>query len=332
MRVLHIADLREDRLKTIAERFDIPRRSTDMNELLSDDDVEGVVVALPHPLHVEAGLAVLEAGRHLFMQKPLCASMEEADRLVAACEARPELAVYCRPSFSPVIHKMREMIDAGSIGKVSGAAARHSHGGPEVYYAEVADAFGEPHQKDDLWFFDARKASVGALFDMGVYAVADLVALFSGEGGRAVNVTGRLTTVDKPTSLEDTATLIIEFAGGCLATAETSWCDPARTSFTRVHGTQGKLWTPGTDGRPLDHVRPSSFTRENAPPIVEHPEVPPGENQHAEWLAAIRGGAQPALSNVWAARHVTEILLCGMKSSETGSRVPLRTSPEPAKG
>ncbi len=294
-------------------------------ELLADPEVDAVIVALPHPLHAEAGLAALAAGKHLFMQKPLCATMEQADALVEACEAHPELTVYCRPSYEPAICTMRELVCAGAIGTPSGAAARHSHGGPEVYYAEVADAFGEPHRSDDLWFFDEKRAGVGALFDMGVYAVAHLVAVL----GRAVSVTARLTTVDKPSTLEDTATLIVQFENGALGTAETGWCDPARTSLTRVHGTSGKLWWPGSEGHGLDLLRPSSATRENAPPLLEHPPVAAGENQHAEWLRCIRKRAQPELSTVWTARHITEILLAAQQSSGSGTRCALHTSPFP---
>jgi len=323
LRVVNIAGRKERRLKLLADRHGIPRYVTSWDDLLSDDAVQAVIVGLPHPLHAEAGLKALRAGKHLFMQKPLCATMDEADALVAECEARPDQAVYCRPSFSATVQKMRELVAAGAIGKVSGAAARHSHGGPEVYYAEVADSFEEPRRKDDLWFFDASQASVGALFDMGVYAVAQLVAVL----GRAVSVTARLTTVDKPTGLEDTATLIIEFENGALATAETGWCDPARTSLIRVHGTAGKLWHPGTDGHGLDHLRPGSADRENAPPIKAHPEVAAVPNQHVEWLAHIRAGGQPALSNIWCARHVIEILLGAIRSNADGTRVALHTRP-----
>ena len=143
----------------------------------------------------------------------------------------------------------------GAIGTISGALARHSHGGPEVYYAEVADAFEEPRVENDLWFFDADTAGGGALIDMGVYSVANLVALL----GKVDYVTARMTTVAKPTALEDTATLILEFANGALATTETGWCDPARSSFLRVHGTAGKLVLRGDV---IDYIRPSSYDRE----------------------------------------------------------------------
>ena len=323
LRVTHMCGLEEDRLQLLCERFSVPRYSMTWEELLGDDSLDAILVAVPHPLHAKAGLAVLEQGKHLFMQKPLSATMEEADRLVAAAEASPELCVYCRPSFSAEVYEMRRRIATGAVGQVTGAGARASHGGPEVYYAEVADFFGEPRRIDDLWFFDATKASVGALFDMGVYAVAQLVAVL----GRVVRVTAHLATVAKPTTLEDTAIVIMEFENGALATAETSWCDPARTFFMRIHGTAGKLLNPGVGGGSLDWVCPSSFDREHEEPITEHLDVPPVPNQHSEWLQHIREGTQPKLSNVWTARHVTEVLLAALESSRRETPVVIRSVP-----
>ena len=262
MRVSHICGRTESRLRLLCERFDVPRYSTSRADLLNDDALDAVIVALPHPLHAEAGLAVLKRGLHLFMQKPLCTTVEEADQLVAASEARPDQVVYCRPSFDALVYEMRRQLAAGAVGIVSGALARHSHGGPEVYYAEVTDSFEEQRVENDFWFFDADTAGGGALIDMGVYSIANLVALL----GKVDFVTARMRTVAKPTAMEDTATLILEMANGALATAETGWCDPARSSFLRVHGTAGKLMKRD---EVIDYIRPSSFEREWAEPIVE---------------------------------------------------------------
>ncbi|MCP4396243.1 MAG: Gfo/Idh/MocA family oxidoreductase, partial [bacterium] len=281
-----------------------------------------VIVALPHPLHAEAGFAVLESGKHLFLQKPLCATMQEAEQLVSSAEAHPELCVYCRPSFGAAVYEMRKQVISGAIGRVSSAGSRHSHGGPEVYYAEVADFFKEPRRTDDLWFFDPEQAGVGALFDMGVYAVAQSIAVL----GSVVRVTSRLTTVDKPTPLEDTAILILEFENGALTTAETSWCDPARTSFLRIHGTGGKLMLPGTDGALLDLIRPGSLERERAEALIEHPTVLTFPNQHEEWLQHIHKGTQPMISNIWTARHIMEVLLAAQNSSQSGVPIMIESS------
>ena len=320
MRITHICGRRESRLRALCRRFDVPRYSTSWGGLLNDDSLDAVIVALPHPLHAEAGLAVLERGRHLFMQKPLCTTMVEADPLMRASESRPNQVVYCRPSFDGAVYEMRRQIAAGAIGTVSGALSRHSHGGPEVYYAEVTDTFEEPRIEGDFWFYDADAAGGGALIDMGVYAIANLVALL----GKVETVSARMTTVSKPTTLEDTATLILEFEGGALATAETGWCDPARSSFLRVHGTAGKLIKANGV---IQYIRPGSTDREWAAPIVQTISPPDVPNQHLEWLRCIENGLQPELANLRCARHVTEIMLAAETSNRQGRRIEVRSHP-----
>ena len=321
LRVTHICGRRESRLRLLCDRFDVPRYSTSWAGLLDDDALDAVIVALPHPLHAEAGLAVLERGLHLFMQKPLCTTIDEANQLLEASEARPWQIVYCPcPSFDAAVYEMRRQLAADAIGAISGALARHSPGGPEIYYAEVADAFAEARAVDDLWFFDAETAGGGALIDMGVYSIANLVALL----GKVDYATARMTTVAKPTALEDTATLILEFANGALATAETGWCDPARSSFLRVHGAAGKLVLRG---ELIDLIRPSSYEREWAPPLVDEIRPAPVLNQHEEWLRCIEKGEQPEISNLWTARHITEIMLAAVESNAAGARVAIHSEP-----
>ena len=325
LRVVNICGRKKERLERLRKQFDVPRMCHDWDELIADPEVEGVVIALPHPLHAEAALKVLKAGKHLLMTKPLCATMQEANDLVAACEAHADQCVFIRPDFGPIDYAIRDHIAAGKIGKISGGEARYSHGGPEIYYAGVADAFGEKVDRDNLWFFDSKQASVGALFDMGVYCVSKIVAAM----GRAVKVMAHLSTVDKPTELDDGATIMIKFEHGALGTAITSWCDPARSGFLHVHGTKGKLWAPGSGDSQLDLVEPSSYTDENAHQVITPVALGPGENQHAEWLRCIRDGIQPQISNIWFSRHVTEILFAAMESHEKGCWVDVGSNPEP---
>ena len=259
-RVTHLAGRKEHRLRLLAETYNVPRWTTDYTALFADNTLDGIIVALPHPLHVRVGLEVLEAGKHLYMQKPLCADMDEANAFVTAVENTDRI-VYCLPHFGPEVYACRQLIQDGAIGKPSGAYCRASHGGPEVYYAEIRDNFGEADE--GLWFFQPGEAAVGALFDMGVYAVASLVAVM----GSVESVMGLTATIDKPTSLEDTATLLLRFANGALGTAETGWCDPSRTGQLRIHGTQGKLASPGHENMRLTRWEPGSYTREDEPAI-----------------------------------------------------------------
>jgi predicted dehydrogenase len=293
-----------------------------MDEVLSDPDVDAVIVATPHPLHVGPGIKALAAGKHLFMQKPLCGDMAEADAFVEAAK-KSDKVVYVLPHAAAELVASRHLIREGAIGKPSGAYARTSHGGPEVYYAQVRDAFREP--EGDLWFFDAKEASVGALFDMGVYAVAGLINVL----GTVRRVTGITRTMDKPTPLEDTATLILEFASGVIATAETSWCDPVTTWEFRFHGTRGSLTAPAY-GDGLTRREPGSYVKEGVPAIPHPVDLGPFDRGSPTryFVNLVRNRRQPDLSHALAARHVTEVLLAGLESARTGRPVAVTSSAE----
>ncbi|MDP6984307.1 MAG: Gfo/Idh/MocA family oxidoreductase [Candidatus Latescibacterota bacterium] len=322
MEVVLVSGRKADRLQKICDDFDVPRWTQSYDDVLSDPEVDAVIVATPHPLHVSWGIKAMAAGKHVLMQKPLCGDMAEANDFVAAVEAT-DRTVLCMPHFPPHVYDLKARCEAGEIGRVSGARCRTSHGGPEVYYAGVRDVFDE--QDEGLWFFDASQASVGALFDMGVYAVATLVAIL----GSVRRVTGMTTTFDKPTQLEDNAVLIMEMASGALVTAETSWCDPARSRELSLHGTAGKFTMPGSDGAALSRWTPTSYTDERAPVATQT--IDPGAgmgNVHEHFLASIRDCSHSDLSNAWAARHVTEIMLAGMAAGRDGGAVDLTTTAE----
>ena len=322
-----IAGRRQSRLETLCRKFGVPRWTRSYDEVVGDSEIDAVIIAVPHPLHVEWGLKALSAGKHVFMQKPLSTSLADADRFVAAVE-QSDRTVLALPYVSrPDVLAARLMVAEGRLGTVSAARARHSHGGPEVYYAGVQKIL-EEQAEDTLWFFDVARADVGALFDMGVYAIANLVTIV----GSVRAVTARCTTVAKPTGLEDTAALLLDFESGALGTAECGWCDAARSSEFSVHGTAGKLVSTG---RPpaLMHGRPGSTIDEDAPLLEQRVDLAgyPQANAHPHWAECIHRRVQPPLSNASAARHVTEIMLAALESSRAGRTVEVtsRLAPVP---
>ncbi|MGL4462648.1 MAG: Gfo/Idh/MocA family protein [Planctomycetia bacterium] len=287
------------------------RAETDYRAALTAPDVDAVVVATPHPLHVDLAIDCIKAGKHLLLQKPLCGDLDEARRFAAAA-AGATASVFCLPHFAPEVVKTRELVDAGAVGVVSGAYCRTSHGGPEVYYAQIRRMFDETG--DDLWFFDKNQAAVGALFDMGVYAVAYLTAVL----GSVTQVYGRLTTVAKPTALEDGASLLLDFARGIVGSAETSWCDPSYSWALNIHGTTGKLSLGHPRDRRLSLTKAASKVDEDLPPTTEAVDlsIAPAPTMHQAWLETIETGRPHPLSNWRAAVHVTEVLLAGRRSSD----------------
>lgn len=317
-----VSGRKKHRLEHLCSAFDIPRYATDYEAVVADDSIDGIIIGTPHPLHVPWGLKALAAGKHVLMQKPLTGDMEEANAFVEAVEATDRTAL-CMPHYGNDVYTLRKVCKSGAIGRISGARFRTSHGGPEIYYAEIRDIFGE--KDDDLWFFDAKRASVGALFDMGVYSVSQCVGIL----GTMKSVTAVVTTFDKPTELEDNATLVMETAEGGIVSCETSWCDPARTGEYSIHGTAGKLTKPGRDGAAVTMWTPTSYTRESAPPKLTPVELNEGVGGlHQHWIDCIREGKQPPLENAWTARHITEIMLAGLEAGRTGRRIELTTTAE----
>ena len=314
-----LAGRKESRLRTLGERFGVRRFTNRYEDVIADDQVDAVIIATPHTQHVSWAIAALRAGKHVLIQKPLCDRLSEADELVAASE-KSDRVVLAMPHYFTYVYDFRQRIAQGRIGKITGGRARSSHGGPDVYYREVAQIFGEP-ETDDLWFFDPRKASVGALFDMGVYAVSQLIVLM----GSVKRVTAVTATVDKPTTLEDTATVVMQMHSGAIATAETSWCDPARTWEMNIHGSAGKLVMRERGDEVFEYV-PKSYDSDRAP--IERSVIHPGKgagNIHEHFLDCVERGEQPVLSNVHAARHITEVLLAGLESGRTGKPVDVHT-------
>lgn len=312
--VVVLAGRKTSRLELLAEKFSVPRITQSYEEVINDPDIDGVIIALPHPLHVKYGLLALQAGKHIHMQKPLSTSLNEAEQFVQAVD-NSDRTVFALPYVSqPHVLAARQIVAKGGLGRVSSAHARFSHGGPEVYYATI-QAILQEEPEDELWFFDAERADVGALFDMGVYAIAHLVAVL----GSVAAVTCRCTTVNKPTTLEDTASLILEFENGALGTCETGWCDGARTYGFSIHGTDGKLVNPPLTGE-LEHYEPTSLVDEDAPLKCEPVDTSgfSAVNSHQHWVDCARRGVQPEISNAHFARHVTEIMLQGLASSREG--------------
>jgi len=318
--VVLLAGRKASRLRTLCDKYRVCGYTQNYDDVISDSRVEAVCIATPHPQHVEWGIKAIEAGKHVFMQKPLCTDMAEADAFVEAV-AKTDRTVLCLPHFSPTVWTVRRLIEEGRLGRVSGARARTSHGGPEVYYREVHSIFGE-EPGDDLWFFKAGQAGAGALFDMGVYAVAQLVALL----GTVRRVTAFTSSFDKPSEVEDTATMILQMATGAIATAETGWCDPGRTWALTVNGTVAKVDAPQYGGANAAVFTPTALDRDNAPVNREDLSLTDDAGSaHAHFFDCIEKGIQPPLSHAWAARHVSEILVAALQSAKTGQAVELRT-------
>jgi predicted dehydrogenase len=117
--VVAAADTDAACLSATAKRFAIPRRHADYRALLQDADVDVVAVCVPPRLHAEVALAALAAGKHVFIEKPLAATVAECDQLVHAAAQSPRKAmVGFNLRSHRLIRRAKEMIRDGAIGEL----------------------------------------------------------------------------------------------------------------------------------------------------------------------------------------------------------------------
>jgi predicted dehydrogenase len=295
------ADAREEAARSTASRWGARGWHGDYRELLNRDDVDAVIVATHHPTHAAIGCDVLAAGKHLLVQKPLTTSLADADRLVEAA-ARSDRQTMCLPySWSNPYREAGRLIRAGAIGRICEIRCRVAHGGPPR----------------DSWFYDPEIARFGALFDMGVYAVSGITGL----AGPAISVSGLVRTMEPGVRIDDNAIIQLEFAGGAIGNAETSWTQRATREGTVVYGDEGTMiLNPEGDRLEVYMARASVLGQKG----WFTPRLPPTPRDaaHRHFVECLLEG-HPPLGTPEQARHVVEVMLAADQSSRSGARVPI---------
>ncbi|WP_329045545.1 Gfo/Idh/MocA family oxidoreductase [Amycolatopsis sp. NBC_01488] len=272
VRVLRIADLDVDRAAARAAEHGVPRSGT-VAELLDDAEVE-IVVNLTIPAsHVDVGLAALEAGKHVWAEKPLALDRQTGRKLLDRAQEK-NLRVASAPDtvLGAGLQTARQAIDAGRIGRPLTALALFQVPGPESW-----------HPAPEFLF----QAGGGPLLDMGPYYLTTLVHLLgpiqrvTGAGGRARDTrvigSGPRAGTEFPVTVPTTVTALVDFEAGGSAQLVLSF-DSAlkRTGFVELTGTLGTAVLPD----------PNRFDGSTALHLPGHPEP---EELTAQGHAASRG-------------------------------------------
>jgi len=306
-------DRRENRARLTAEKFGAREWSTDYKQVLTRDDLDAVIVATYHPTHAAIACEVLEAGKHVLVQKPMATRLEDANHLVEVA-AESSKKTYCLPFLrTPEYEMAMEIISSGDLGKIVQLRARTAHDGPEGYYAATQRIFDE--QPEKCVFFQKAISEQGALFDMGVYCISALTGL----AGSAVKVIGAVKTLDKDAEVDDTASLLLEMESGAIGVAETTWCQAAGGEEIAIYGTRGTLYL-----NPWRHSL-RQYMKKPKKGWFE-PELPPPQQAaaHRHFVECILKDELPKPCTKHA-RHVVEIMLTAVRSWKEGIWLPIRT-------
>ncbi len=166
--IVAATDINEAEAQRAAAKFNIPSVYTDYHEMLKRDDIDAVDVCLHNVLHRPATVAALEAGKHVFCEKPMAATYADAKIMFdTAHRCGRKLSIQFFTLFKRETRAAKELIDGGYLGELYHARSTgfRRRGRPYV------DGYGSPN------FVQKESASGGALYDMGVYHIAQVLYL-----------------------------------------------------------------------------------------------------------------------------------------------------------
>lgn len=302
------ADNREDIVKTYGGR-----PFTSYEELLADPEVEGILLPTPHFLHYSQTIAALQAGKAVFVEKPMANTLKECQEMQSLAEEKGlPLAVGLQHRWVGSARKIKSLIDNGELGKIATATAN------------LGATLVPQYTVGEDWELDIDKIPGGPLDNLALHQV-DLLQYWFGPVKR---VCGQVSNALSPTQVPSMASASLEFENGAVASLMTHQVS-AYVSQISVYGTkaavhykqagQELLWEEILDPVRAKHIKP-----EIKPLDWEGPEnfTTALQAELEDFGKCIRNSGQPvvgAKEGIASLRVVRAI----MESSETGRHVEL---------
>jgi predicted dehydrogenase len=247
-RLLGVCTATETSGRKAQEQVGFPVVTTDFHALLEREDITLVHICTPNDAHKDALIAALQAGKHIYCDKPLALNVEEAEEVCTLARTVPTVQqMTFNYRFVPAILRARELIEAGFLGALFSFRAAYLHAG----YIDPNRPF--------TWRLDRARSGGGAIADLGAHII-DLVRFLIGpgtgvaRGGEFEAVSAQLQTIwtERPdpktgtmrrVEVDDMAFAQCRLEGGALGTLEASRLATGVQDELRIelHGAKGGL-------------------------------------------------------------------------------------------
>ena len=197
----------ENSAKGIAERWNVPKWTTNMKDAINDPDIDTVVIALPNFQHLSAVKMAAEAGKAVLVTKPLGRNAAEAKEMLDIVEKHGVFHGYLEDlCYTPKTLKALNSIKKGALGDILWVRSRETHPGPH-----------------SDWFWNAEFSGGGAMIDLGCHCV-EIARNFIGKDVKPLEVMCWADTQVKPIEAEDHGIALVKYASGAIGQFEVSWC------------------------------------------------------------------------------------------------------------
>lgn len=220
-----IYGLNQEKSKQLGRRYGASVYE-DFEAFLQHRPMNLVAIGSPSGLHAQQGIAAARRGLHVLVEKPIDINIARADALIAECEkAGVKLGVFFQDRIAPDLCRLKELIDAGHLGRPILVSARVKWYRPPEYYSE------------SRWRGTYALDGGGALINQGVHTVDLLLWLM----GDVTRVQAKATTGLHKIEVEDTLVATLEFRNGAVGTFEAATSVypgyPRRLELTGSEGT-----------------------------------------------------------------------------------------------
>ncbi len=225
-KLVGIAGRNESAVQAAAKRFGYENAYTDWRDMIANDDIHVFDNGGPNDAHAEPTIVAAQAGKHVFCEKPLARTAEEAKTMLdAVVTAGVKHMVAFNYRFVPAIQQAKKLIESGKLGKIYHWRA--------VYLQE----WGMDKEMPSSWRFRKDVAGSGALGDLGAHVI-DLARFLVGEP-KSVSGLARTWITERPdgsggmvkSDVDDGFVALLDFENGALGTVEATRFAQGRKNF-----------------------------------------------------------------------------------------------------
>ncbi|SDL81861.1 Gfo/Idh/MocA family protein [Kriegella aquimaris] len=306
--IVCVVSKRIESAKKFAAKYDIKEAYTDIQKVIDNGEIDGVIISTPNQFHAPYAISFLESGKDVFLEKPMGMNPEEGRQIDAAAKANNRLVMVGHMwRFDIDTNYIKDAIDAGKLGRIfkTKGYGIHENWGPEG------------------WFTKKELAGGGALADMGVHAI-DTVRYLIGDP-KPVKVYARISTEFGDYDVDDTGIIIITWDNEVESIIESGWWHPhmdGPEASTGLFGTKGYASLFPTLLKLTTGVESSEEIVPDLPKREDHCAQIIYTKQMEHFVDCIKSRTPP-IPGILEGQIVLDIVNAAYKSSETGEAVNL---------
>jgi len=226
-KLVSVADSSKGALQ-FAREAGVRNVQTDYNKLLKDKSIDAVIISVPNFLHLECAKNAAEAGKDIFLEKPLARNVSEGEQILSYVRrAGVKLMVGYPSRFHEAFTRLKDDIQSGVLGDIQIASATNISTGPFSPKGELGRPAPVP-----TWWFEEKSMGGGALLDLGIHAIS-LFRWYFGDVTNVKSYLGHRFNMD----FEDHAICLLKFKDGPVTTINVGWFSKDSRVSVELYGT-----------------------------------------------------------------------------------------------